>query len=437
MTPTRASATESAAAPTRYWPSGFSRNPLRLLRRRQHWRVMAWSFVLALLCIPTVVVSLVLLAWVPWVARVVDNVAVSGASFVGVSCAERRAIKIFDGPQALNLLAHIILMLLALIAWTVALIVFVVWMATPILAVTDPDFSANFGNYRTNNIGIICALCLPSAAILVTIHSYFCWLITGASTAATVAAHGANAHKVQELESSRATIIDAFSGERRRIERELHDGVQQYLTAVQLNIAAAQLHAANNPEHMADSLEQARQNSNKALEALRSTVRGIYPQVLQDHGLVEAINELVHSSGLAGDVEVDAAAETNALTDTQALLLYHAVSEALTNASKHGHASHVLVRVHGRSRDYSNDKSTSAITVTISDDGTGPDLQRSVAASPSQPAVPDLNAEQSSGTGIAGLRERARSLGGDVEFGSSNEFSGAQLTISLPQKGAR
>lgn len=194
------------------------------------------------------------------------------------------------------------------------------------------------------------------------------------------------------LESdARATLIDAFSGERRRIERELHDGPQQYLTALKLNLAAAK-------RGDTAALDAADHNASLALSALRDTVRGIAPQVLFDNGLIAALEELLVHSGL--ETTLECKGEERSLDETSALLAYHCVAKGLTNAVKHGEATAATVKL-----DYRE-----GIKISITDNGHG------------------LTAGE--GTGIAGLEERAIALGGSVELEGTDQ--GARLRMELP-----
>lgn len=176
-------------------------------------------------------------------------------------------------------------------------------------------------------------------------------------------------------EDSRTVLIDSFSGERRRIERELHDGPQQYLTALRLNLAAVRRGDAG-------VLDVADYNASQALAALRNIVRGIALQVLFDRGLIAALEELLAHSGLDTSLICRG---TASLDETPALLAYHCVAEGLTNAVKYGQATQVTVEVDMRS----------VIRVSVCDNGVGP-------------------GEKGEGTGIAGLDERAAALGGSV-----------------------
>ena len=215
--------------------------------------------------------------------------------------------------------------------------------------------------------------------------------------------------EIQQLTQSRTTLIDAFTGERRRIERELHDGAQQYLTALQLNIAAVELAATQSPQLHAEILEplnQAKTNAHEALVALRATVRGIYPRVLADKGIVEALQELVAHSGVAGELNASTK-QAALLPPTEALLLYHCGAKGITNAVKHGHATTVLLTLVDVPE---------GIQLSIHDNGVAEIITNTA------------------GTGIAGLQERAQALGGAVTLQKSSALTGPQLVMIIPLK---
>ncbi len=248
---------------------------------------------------------------------------------------------------------------------------------------------------------------LSLCALLLYLH--FSWGLAATSVRITAVANRDSDKEIQQLTQSRTTLIDAFTGERRRIERELHDGAQQYLTALQLNIAAVELAATQSPQLHAEILEplnQAKANAHEALVALRATVRGIYPQVLADKGIVEALQELVAHSGVAGELNASTK-QAALLPPTEALLLYHCGAEGITNAVKHGHATTVLLTLVDVPE---------GIQLSIHDNGVAEIITNTA------------------GTGIAGLQERAQALGGAVTLQKSSALTGAQLVMIIPLK---
>jgi signal transduction histidine kinase len=165
--------------------------------------------------------------------------------------------------------------------------------------------------------------------------------------------------RITELERSRARVVDAAGAERRRIERDLHDGAQQRLVSLAMNLGRAKAKFADDPAAAKEIIDQAHTEAKEALAELRDLVRGVHPPVLTDRGLDAAI------SGLAAlcpvPVTVDAGSGPRPPVSAEAIA-YFVVAEALTNVAKHAHASRAEVSVirHG-----------DVLRVLISDDGVG------------------------------------------------------------------
>ncbi|MBK4138526.1 two-component sensor histidine kinase [Corynebacterium macginleyi] len=391
----------------------------------------AWSLVLGVLALPGLVVSVLMLPWIPLVARAAEFIGRCGARWMGVDIPPRRANRWFDWQQFYHLLLQLLICVACFANWVFVGFVAGVLVTAPFI----PQAEFNVGEWTTDNRPLIFVVCWLAATVLFVLLVVLNRLLVKASISLTWLALSPSA---QELAASRATLIDAFSGERRRIERELHDGPQQYLTALKLNLAAAKLQA---PPEAQQVLADAEHNATHALSALRATVRGIAPQVLFDDGLIPALDELLAHSGLDAELHVDGAERS--IEETTALLAYHAVAEALTNASTHGGATAATVSI-----SFGDD-----LRLSVHDNGTG-DLSEGGVPSASGPAHSrvgtgtraDTGGEATSakttgataGTGLAGLHERAAALGGSVDFFPAHtEGQGATLTMSLPLKEAR
>ncbi|WP_405006920.1 sensor domain-containing protein [Kitasatospora purpeofusca] len=199
--------------------------------------------------------------------------------------------------------------------------------------------------------------------------------------------------QVLELTRSRARLADAFEAERRRIERDLHDGAQQQLVALSmtLGLAAYELReragagageAGAGAEAGALALvDRARGEARQALEQLRGLVRGIHPQVLTDHGLAAAVAEVALRHPVPVEVDLDLPGRLPGPVETTA---YFTVTEALTNAAKHSGAT--AVTVHGRVVD-------GRLVLQVTDDGCG-------------------GADPAAGAGLQGLADRVAILRG-------------------------
>jgi signal transduction histidine kinase len=210
----------------------------------------------------------------------------------------------------------------------------------------------------------------------------------------------ANAESRAELDASRARIVTTADATRRRIERDLHDGVQQQLVSLALGLRAAQ--AAAPPElreHRAE-LSRVVEGLTSVLEGLREIALGIHPTVLTEGGLGPALKTLARRSPLP--VELDVRAEGR-LPEPVEVAAYYVVSEGLTNAAKYARASVVHVAVEARDR---------VLHVAVRDDGLG-------------------GAEPANGSGLLGLKDRTEAIGGTMSL-QSPHGAGTSLLVELP-----
>jgi signal transduction histidine kinase len=192
--------------------------------------------------------------------------------------------------------------------------------------------------------------------------------------------------RIGELERSRARVVDAAEAERRRIERDLHDGAQQRLVSLAMNLGRAKARFDDDPQAAKAIIDQAHTDAKKALADLRNLVRGVHPPVLADRGLDAALSGLAALCPVPVKVTAQVAVRPSAPVEA---IAYFVVAEALTNVAKHACASHVEVTV-GRHRD--------VLQVLISDDGIG-------GADPG-------------GDGLAGLADRVTGVDGRLSVRS-------------------
>ncbi|MFJ9585566.1 sensor histidine kinase [Streptomyces acidicola] len=206
--------------------------------------------------------------------------------------------------------------------------------------------------------------------------------------------------KVVELTRSRVRLVDAFEAERRRIERDLHDGAQQRLVALTMTLGLARLDVPPGP--LADQLAQAHEEAGNALAELRELVHGIHPKVLADFGLEAAVGDAADRSPVPVDVDLDLdlpgrlprAVETAA---------YFVVCEALANVAKHSGASRAEV-----SGEYEDGR----LRLRVSDDGCG-------------------GASADGGSGLTGLADRVSVLDGRLSL-SSPPGGPTLLSVEFP-----
>ena len=210
----------------------------------------------------------------------------------------------------------------------------------------------------------------------------------------------ANAESQAELTTSRARIVAAADQARRRIERDLHDGAQQRLVSLSLQLRGARAAVPPGLGDLAGQLDRAAAAAAGALEELRDIARGIHPAILTAGGLRRALPVLAHRSPVPVDLQVDA---DGRLPEEVEVSAYYVVAEALTNAAKHARASAVTVEA---------EVAGDALVVTVSDDGAG-------------------GASFADGTGLAGLKDRVQALGGRI-FLDSPRGAGTTLRAELP-----
>jgi signal transduction histidine kinase len=169
------------------------------------------------------------------------------------------------------------------------------------------------------------------------------------------------AARVTELEISRERVVDAAEAERRRMERDLHDGAQQRLVALAMELGRAKAKFADDPDAARILVDQAHAQAKEALTELRNLVRGVHPPVLTERGLDAALSGLAALCPIPVDVHVDVPVRPKSAVEAVA---YFMVAEALTNVAKHSRASQAKVVVEGHGY-------PGTLTVMISDDGIG------------------------------------------------------------------
>ncbi|MEU5260450.1 sensor histidine kinase [Amycolatopsis sp. NPDC021455] len=189
--------------------------------------------------------------------------------------------------------------------------------------------------------------------------------------------------KAERLQASRARGVDAAEAERRRIERDLHDGAQQRLVAVAMSLGRAKSKFDQDPEAVRELIAEAHSDAKLAVSELRDLARGIYPAVLGDRGLDAALSAQAAKSPIPVDVSVDVDPRPPAAVETTA---YFIVGETLTNIAKHSGATEATVKV-WRTDDH--------VVVEITDNGHG-------------------GAEVRPGGGLAGLADRAATIDGVI-----------------------
>ncbi len=208
------------------------------------------------------------------------------------------------------------------------------------------------------------------------------------------------ARRVDGLTRTRTDATDTAVAELRRIERDLHDGAQARLVALGMSLRAVEQLMGTNPEAALALVAEARETSSRALEDLRDLVRGIYPPVLADRGLAEAVRNLAMDAVV--DVDVDVALPGEPPMPVAAAV-YFALAEALTNAVRHAGAGTVRVGL---------EHADGILRATVTDDGRG-------------------GADASRGTGLAGVERRLATFDGILAV-SSPAGGPTKVVIEVP-----
>ena len=226
-----------------------------------------------------------------------------------------------------------------------------------------PGGSAHLGSFALNNaawvaLGVATGVALllgapPLTRVVAAGDAVVARWLLGPGRRAGMAA------RIGELETSRARVVDAAETERRRIERDLHDGAQQRLVSLAMELGRARAKFGSDPEAAEAIVGQAHEQAKEALTELRNLVRGVHPPVLSDRGLDAALSGLAALSPVPVTVRVDLAERPPPPVEA---IAYFVVAEALTNVAKHAKASRALVTVSGTG---------DMLNVAISDDGIG------------------------------------------------------------------
>ncbi|MFH8343787.1 sensor histidine kinase [Streptomyces sp. NPDC018045] len=206
--------------------------------------------------------------------------------------------------------------------------------------------------------------------------------------------------RVEDLTVSRAGAVDAADAERRRIERDLHDGAQQRLVALALNLGLAKATLKDLPPEARQAIDEAHREAKEAIEELNSLVRGLHPAVLDELGLDAALSGLAARAPLPVRLWTDLPGRAAPAVEAVA---YFVVSEALNNVAKHAAATRADVTV---------TRLGEILRVVVADDGVG-------------------GADPARGSGLRGLAQRVRSVDGAFRM-SSPAGGPTTMTVELP-----
>jgi signal transduction histidine kinase len=206
--------------------------------------------------------------------------------------------------------------------------------------------------------------------------------------------------RVERLSESRAGVVDAADAERRRIERDLHDGAQQRLVSLAMNLGLARENLAGLPDEARKVIEEAHEEAKAALAEMRTLVRGLHPAVLEDRGLDAALSGIAARAPLPVGLSVDMSERASPTIEAVA---YFVVSECLTNIARHASATKAGIDVR---------REGGTLRIRVTDDGVG-------------------GADPARGSGLASLAQRARSVDGTLRL-DSPPGGPTVVTVELP-----
>jgi signal transduction histidine kinase len=216
------------------------------------------------------------------------------------------------------------------------------------------------------------------------------------------ARHAELAARAEELRLSRERLIETQDAERRRLERDIHDGAQQHLVALAVNLRLAETVAARSPERAVKVLEAQSEAAREAIDTLTQLSRGIYPRLLAEEGMVPALRAALAISPIPVRIE---ATDVPRLPTAIEAALYFCCMEAVQNAAKHSLASAVTVTVGA---------SDGAVRLIVADDGEGFDV------SSAEP-----------GAGLTNMRDRIDAAGGRLRL-TSTPGGGTRVEVDVP-----
>jgi len=197
--------------------------------------------------------------------------------------------------------------------------------------------------------------------------------------------------RVQQLTQTRAVAVDSAAAELRRVERDLHDGAQARLVALGMSLRAAERLIPTSPQAAIALVAEARESSSKALTELRDLVRGMYPPVLADRGLADAVQALALDTPVRTETDIELPGRLEQPVESAC---FFAIAEALTNAVKHSGARLVQIRMR-----YAARPAPGLLRIEVTDNGTG-------------------GADPANGSGLAGVERRLATFDGILAVSS-------------------
>ncbi|MFB9177549.1 sensor histidine kinase [Dactylosporangium sucinum] len=381
--------------------------PTKLLTSRWPWRAFAYVSTSAVLGLATLGVLMALLVLGALFSVVVVGLAAfvaTALSGVAVARIERWRITLVEDvelpdphrtPDQPGVRKWVWFRLKEAATWrelgyTMALVAIMCWLDSMVIAAGVYGlFALWFAPFYIDDVPLVWTLAMSAFGFVVAVlyaYGLIGWAVARAAVTRAVLGPRDDDPRMIELNRSRARLVDAFEIERRRIERDLHDGAQQRLVALNIELGLARLELPEGSPAAA-SVERAHRLTKEALDDLRELIRGVHPKILTDRGLDAALHEVADRAALPVDLDLSL---PDRLPQHVEVAAYFAVVEALTNATKHSGAKRARVAASVR---------YGRLSVQVRDDGQG-------------------GADPARGTGLTGLADRVAAIDGKVALAS-------------------
>ncbi len=380
----------------------ITRNPLRVVISPLAWRSAAYALTSMLIGGAALMIGILGVVFLPWIAAATTAVERRRVELLGlpslVAATPTRPSwrEVFAGRGEATLGVWALTSVFGLIN-LMPVVVLAFAMFAGVVGV-QASFARRFEP-------VIFILSVGWLAVMVVFALYVCWVLAAGQAYlehSLLLPYSALTRQVDELTSSRSELVDVFEGERRRIERDLHDGAQQHLVVTTMRLGEAVYSLdQDDPAAARSAVLDAQTAVEDALAALRTTIRGIHPQVLTDRGLVAAVEEVAARQPIPTRFECHGLpAPLPPQTESAA---YYVVAEALTNVAKHAAATQAWVQL-----TYTG----AELRIDLTDDGRG-------------------GARWVPGHGISGLAERTQTAGGTFVL-HSPVGGPTMITVTLP-----
>ncbi|MGO1506419.1 MAG: sensor histidine kinase [Microbacterium sp.] len=387
-------------------------NPLRVLASPAPWMAVVYGFSGVLLALPTMI-FIALFPFLPgwsWLLSATERQRVRQLGhdrIPGPPAALRvppcqhipaRMASPLGWREIAGTLLHLIFAVLTFTLWVFGLTLALTLLFAPFLPLLGSAFMV--GNWQIDHP----AATIPIAVLGIVVLAVFLYAQLALAIVQAMTARALIGSRVEELEQQvttlageRIALVDAFEAERRRIERDLHDGPQQHLAGAALHLGLLRTRLEHEQPHLLPGLDAAHDEIERALDAVRAAVSGLRPRILIEKGLAAALTDLADRSPTPVTVHIEPAIRLYEAAESS---VYSIVTEFVANSLKHSGARHITITL---------DPVPDGPVIVLSDDGNG-------------------GADSSRGTGLIGIRHRVTLLRGTSQLHSP---AGGPTTLSV------